>query len=313
MMNDRFQEMWELQLEFNDKFFLKKLGKRTYELTMEERIEWTKNQLLSIVKESMEVLDEVPNWKTHRNEDSKFVLSNLLEEIVDVNKFSIGLAQIWGMTAEEYFDQYLRKSYVVDQRWQQEQELNLIDPSAKIVGIDVDGVLGEYHDYFVQFAKTRGHAFDDFWELKKALPTIVYEQLKSEYRQSGWKADMPVRKGAVELTHKLKEMGYQIVILTARPYKEYSRIYPDTLSFLNKNDIKFDAIIWDEQKHIKIINKFPNMEFMIEDTPSIARDVAREGYTVFMPKGPNNELGDFGLHPKIVEVDDLLQIFKYLP
>lgn len=310
-MENKFEQLWQIQLEFNDKFFQKKLGKKTSELSLEEKVAWTKNHLLSIVKETMEVLDEIPNWKEHRNENSEFILSNLLEEIIDVNKFSVGLAQLWDMSSDQYYEEYIRKSIVVEQRWNQEQELNLIDKDAKIVGIDIDGVLGEYHSWFLQFVENVfGFEFDSIEALKKKLGTKEYENIKSMYRQSGAKAKMPVRPGAVELTHKLKEMGYQIIILTARPYKEYSRIYPDTLEFLRKNDIKFDAIIWDEQKHLKIIREFPNLEFMIEDTPEIAYEVAREGYKVYMPTGPNNE--KYIVPTNVTRVDNLLTILDYI-
>lgn len=311
-MNDRFDKLWNMQLAFNDKFFLKKLGKRTKDLSLEEKTTWTKNHLLSIVKETMEVLDEIPNWKEHRNENVEFIISNLLEEIIDVNKFAVGLSQLWGMSSEDYFNEYIRKSIVVDQRWSQEQELNLIDKNAKIVGIDIDGVLGDYHPWFLKFADDIfGFKFDTIESLKEKLGTEQYETVKSMYRQSGRKAYMPVKEGAVELTKKLKEKGYQIIILTARPYKKYSRIYPDTLEFLKKNDIQFDAIIWDRKKHVKIIKEFPNLEFMIEDTPIIANEVAFEGFKVFMPAGPGNkEFPTEGLHHNITRIAHLDEIFN---
>lgn len=311
MSKDKFLEMWAIQLGFNNKFFNKKLGKNTNELTMDERIFWTKNHLLSIVKEAMEVLDEIPNWKEHRNEDTEFIPSNLFEEIIDVNKFALGLAQLWGMDSDQFYEEFLRKSQVVDQRWAQEQELNTIDKNQKIVGIDIDGVLGMYHEWFTEYAKrVFGVPVDTFEELKEKLSATEYAKIKDAYRQSGWKANMPVKPGAVELTHKLKEAGYQIIILTARPYKKYTRIYPDTLEFLKKNDIKFDAIIWDEQKHFKIIKQFPSMEFMIEDTPSIALEVAKAGYPVYVPEGPNNKGVELD-HPNIYRIKSLEDLLKY--
>jgi hypothetical protein len=312
LMSDKFNEIWLKQLQFNDIFFKKKLGKKTSELSLEEKVSWTKNHLLSIVKEAMEVLDEIPNWKEHRNEgDSEFVLSNLTEEIIDVNKFAVGLAQLWGMSSDQYYEEYIRKSIVVEQRWNQEQELNLIDKGAKIVGIDIDGVLGEYHSWFLKFVEGAfGLQYDTIEALKAKVGTKNYEYIKSEYRQSGIKAHMPAREGASELTYKLKEMGYQIVILTARPYKKYTRIYSDTLEFLKANDIQFDAIIWDEVKHLKIIKEFPNLEFMIEDTPEIAIEVAKEGYKVFMPSGPNNQ--KTAITEKNITVVDNLKHILYL-
>jgi phosphoglycolate phosphatase-like HAD superfamily hydrolase len=312
-MAEDFKKLWDLQLRFNDVFFKKKLGKPTSELTMEEKVTWTKNHLLSIVKEAMEVLDEIPSWKEHRNISSEFIESNLLEEIIDVNKFAIGLAQIWGMTQEQYADEFVRKSYVVEQRWNQEQELKLIDPNAKIVGIDIDGVLGDYPAWYLKFLENKGYKFSTIGEAKEALGLKKYEELKSEYRQSGWKAKMPANPYASELTQALKELGYTIIILTARPYQKYSRIYPDTLQFLEDNKIRFDAIIWDEQKHLKIIKEFPKLQFMIEDNAHIAYNVANEGYKVFLKLPEEDKVKALPIsHENIVLIDSLKDVLNYI-
>jgi uncharacterized HAD superfamily protein len=312
MNQDKFDEMWAIQLGFNNKFFNKKLDKNTSELSMEEKISWTKNQLLSIVKEAMEVLDEIPNWKEHRNTDDEFVPTNLYEEIIDVNKFALGLAQIWDMDSEQFYNEFKRKSLVVDQRWSQEQELCTIDKNQKVVGIDIDGVLGMYHEWFTEYCKqVWAIAADTFDEVKTVVGPEIFTKIKAAYRQSGWKATMPAKPGASELTKKLKAAGYQIIILTARPYKKYTRIYPDTLEFLETNDIMFDAIIWDEKKHLKIIKKFPNMDFMIEDTPSIALEVAKAGYPVYIPTGPANKDFDENAHPNLYRISGLEDLLKY--
>lgn len=301
--------MWDIQLAFNNKFFNKKLNKNISELSIDEKVAWTKNHLLSLVKEAMEVLDEIPNWKEHRNEETDFIPTNLFEEIIDVNKFALGLAQIWEMTEDQFYEDFKRKSYVVDQRWAQEQELNSIDKDQKVVGIDIDGVLGMYHEWFTEYCKQIwGVAVDEFHEIQDLVGIDKYEEIKAAYRQSGWKAKMPAKPGAVEFTKALKEAGYQIIILTARPYKKYTRIYPDTLEFLRNNGIPFDAIIWDEQKHLKIIKQFPNMEFMVEDTPEIAMEVAKAGYPVYMPTGENNKHFNEGLHNNIYRISALLDL-----
>ena len=40
----------------------------------------------------------------------------------------------------------------------------------------------------------------------------------------------------------LNEKEYTIILLTSRPYEQYTRIYSDTLQWLSNNKIKFDAI-----------------------------------------------------------------------
>jgi len=312
MSNNKLKHLWDVQLEFNNKFFVSKIGKNVDELSMEEKVFWSKNHLLCIVSEAMEVLNEVPQWKEHRNTVSNFIPSNLYEEIIDVNKFSLGLAQIWGMTFEQYYEEYLRKSYVVEQRWHQEHDLKLIDKDSKIVGIDIDGVLGEYEKCFLNYFNECHDStkFNSIEELKDCIGIEMYEKIKSEYRQSGYKADMQACEGASEFTKKLREMGYKIIILTARPYKEYYTIYPDTLKFLEKREIIFDAIIFDENKHMKIIKEFPTMEFMIEDNTHIAKSIANQGYKVFLK---NCNLKNLNETKNIQPFKTLLDILNYLP
>ncbi len=309
---EKFERLWEVQLEFNRKFYRAKIGKEMEAMTMEDRVFWTKNQLLSIVKETMEVLDEVPNWKEHRNIETEFIPSNLYEEIIDVNKFSMGLAQIWGMTKEDYYKEYLRKSWVVDQRWTQEHDLKLIDKDARIVGIDIDGVLGDYSCWFLKFIEVECClSFKSLDEAKAHFGTRRYEELKSQYRQSGFKAIMPACNHASEFTNILHEKGYTVAILTARPYKEYYTIYPDTLKFLKDNNIYFDAIIWDKDKHLKIIKEFPKMLFMVEDSIEIAKQVAREGYVVFLKDYDDlNDLIPTDVRDKVILFTDLLDIIE---
>ncbi|MDF2615473.1 MAG: hypothetical protein K0Q47_128 [Sedimentibacter sp.] len=306
---DKLKHIWDVQLDFNKKFYKSKIGKDMNDMTMEEKVFWSKNQLLSIVKESMEVLDEIPNWKEHRNIATEFIPSNLFEEIIDVNKFSLGLAQIWGMTFEDYYKEYLRKSWVVDQRWTQEHDLKSINEDDKIVGIDIDGILGDYPKWFLKFVYEKtGKEFNTLEQVKNCFGTSEYEGLKSLYRQSGWKATMPVCEHASEFTNLLHNKGYKIIILTARPYKDYYTIYPDTLQFLKENEIYFDAIIWDEEKHLRIIKEFPKMLFMIDDTLEVAEAVAAEGYVVFLKQTEPFVNIDPKFWDKIITFSDLLEI-----
>jgi hypothetical protein len=308
-MKDKLKILWDIQFNFNQNFYKAKLGKSMEDMSQTEKTFWTKNQLLSIVKEAMEVLDEVPSWKEHRSITENFIPSNLYEEIIDVNKFSMGLAQIWGMTFEQYYEEFLRKSYVVEQRWHQEHDLKLIDKNSKIAGIDIDGILGEYEKCFLNFVSYKtGIEFDSIEAFKKMSGIGVYEETKSQYRQSGAKADMEACKGASEFTYELKNRGYTIIVLTARPYKDYYRIYPDTLEFLKKRNIKFDAIIFDKEKHLKIIREFPNMRFMIDDTYDIAKPIADLSYRVFLKRNKKS----VDPHPYIITFDELNDILNYI-
>lgn len=111
----KFEEIWERQLKFNHNFFDEKNS------SSEEKQQHTKELILHLLSECDEVLREI-NWKMHRKHDIDQVnTENLVEEIVDVFKFVISLAQTWNVSAAEFMDQFDKKSTVVEQRFEKEK------------------------------------------------------------------------------------------------------------------------------------------------------------------------------------------------
>ena len=84
--------------------------------------------------------------------------------------------------------------------------------------------------------------------------------------------------GAKELLDSLKDMGYKIILLSARPYKQYNRIWADTLTWLNSNSLYFDAIIFDRDKEDLVTKLFPNMKYFIDDDESNIKKVSDAGF-----------------------------------
>jgi len=99
----------------------------------------------------------------------------------------------------------------------------------------------------------------------RELPLKEREEAKRRYRQSGAKATLPVLPGAVELVKLIRDRGLKVVLLTNRPYAEYYRIYPDTLSWLNDNGFEYDGIVWARDKGLEAVKQFKNVCFAIDD------------------------------------------------
>jgi len=80
--------------------------------------------------------------------------------------------------------------------------------------------------------------------------------------------------------------NYNVVLLTARPYKKYFRIYSDTLRWLKENDICYDAIVFDEEKEKYIINNFEpeQVAFCLDDDIGNANKLHDSGFKVFLKK-----------------------------
>src|SRR5690606_35890670 len=253
-----FNRIWENQAEFNRKL----VDFEAIRDNKEEFQKWNNFYTLALHREVSEVLDTV-NWKIHRRENKPEIKSNTLEELVDCFKYWMCLCQLHGFTPEDIEEEYYRKSNVVVQRHKQEIMDTIKAGKDRVVGVDIDGVLADYPRSFVDFINKElgtNYTMDmvDSYNIYECLgiPTEVGVKLKDKYRQTGQKRFIPVCEGARELLVWLREQGYKIMLLTARPYQQYKRIFADTIEWLENNNLPYDSIIFDEKKEERLIKEF---------------------------------------------------------
>ena len=296
-------KIWENQKNFNKNFV-------DYDnLTDELRQEHTKEYVLMLIDETIELLNEI-NYKQHRMPKDTLTISNIREEWIDTFKYWLSIGLIWGWTPKTFVDAYFDKSLVVEQRHKQELELDL-KKDERIIGVDIDGVLADYPVSFQNFIKSETGIWVDVnsYDLYEAYEQVISRtdmiQLKHKYRESGQKRYIPICEGAVQFLNNMKKQEYTIVLLTSRPYEQYERIFGDTIHWLHKNKLQYDAILWDEEKNYKAISQFPNMKFMVEDNLKFANNVAKLGYKVYLIDKLYNQ-GD--KHPNVIPVKKLEEI-----
>lgn len=185
-----------------------------------------------------------------------------------------------------------------------------ISEKEKVCGLDIDGVLNFYPDPWVEFLNERLNAsFPDLKAVKASVPYQLYKDIKYEYRESGIKENLEVRPGAAELTSILKSLGYTIMILTARPFSKHKTLFKQTANWLTKNGIKYDGIIFGEDKYIQILQYVPNLRFMVEDHRYYANLIGRWGYPVFLVDNIYNQ-GE--LDKNVHRVKDLEEVIRYV-
>jgi uncharacterized HAD superfamily protein len=263
------------QISFQKNFF------DINKLSEEDKVKYIKETILCVHKELSEVLDTL-NWKTHRKEDKILSKSNTLEEIIDCFKYLLNLCVILNVDAKEFETEFFKKSNVVKQRYNQEI-LSSIKQTDKICAIDLDDTLSNSSEFFTElYNEWNEKKFKNKKEIKKTIPLLEYENFKDLYRESGVKVNIPIKEGAKELCDYLKNSGYKIIIISARPYHKYYRIFSDTLEWLEKNKICFDALYFEKEKHIKILKQFPQMSFIIEDNFFNAKQISDLGYKVYL-------------------------------
>jgi len=275
MNNKTLKDIFKEQKEFQKYFY------DPDNLSLEDKIKFTKEYILSVHRELGEVLNTLP-WKLHRKEDKHISEANLTEEIIDCFKFLLNLCIIWKIDDEKFITEFFRKTEVVKQRYQQEI-FNAIKKDDKVCAIDLDDTLACTDEYFTKlYNEHKGTNYKNRDKIKEKEDTLVYENFKHWYRESGEKTNIPLKEGAKEIIDYLKKIGYKIVIISARPNDIYNRIFPDTIEWLNKNGISYDAIYFEKDKHLKILKHLPQLSFIIEDNLEYAKQIADLNYVVFL-------------------------------
>lgn len=124
-----------------------------------------------------------------------------------------------------------------------------------VVSVDIDGTLAAYHEWFLKFAElylgkpmpreqhvTDGQPIHELMGVSKD----VYREVKLAYRQGGMKRSMPCLQGAAGMIRRIRiELGSEVWICTTRPYLRLDNIDPDTREWLRRNEIGFDALLFD--------------------------------------------------------------------
>ncbi len=268
------------------------------EPSREQKVAWTKENLLAAIVEAGEVLDELA-WKLHRPGSKVVIAGNLREELVDMFKFWLNVWVLWGFTENDLVAEFERKSDVVEARYRQEKALD--ETQRPIAIVDIDGVLADYPASFHQFVAR--HADSGLAEISHR----DWVRLKHEYRESGVKEIISCRPGAQEMMEALRERRF-VVVLSQRPYFRYKRIFGDTLGWLARNLIPVDAVVFTEDKQwfaYQLQERGKRVEIAVEDDVDNANKLARLGAKVYVV---NQSYNREGIEADVVRVDGLDEI-----
>lgn len=172
-----------------------------------------------------------------------------------------------------------------------------------VIGLDIDGTLGEYHDHFTRFARgwfgklpgelgrhpdapyPGGMPLHQWLGVSKSR----YRQCKLAYRRGGLKRSMPVRDGAAELSRTLRRAGAMVVICTTRPFLMLENIDPDTQEWLRRNRIQYDAIMHGEHKYRDLARQFGSRVVMVlEDLPELIKQAEAANCHPVLSLAPHN-------------------------
>lgn len=167
-----------------------------------------------------------------------------------------------------------------------------------VVGLDIDGTMGDYHGHFTRFAEQwLGREMPDPSLNTQGVPLYkwlgmsksTYRQCKLAYRQGGMKRSMPCYDGASELTRAIRKAGCEVWIATTRPYLRLDNIDPDTRHWLRRNGIQHDGVLYGEHKY-RDLKKYlgDRVLFVVDDLPEMVTQARGLGLQAFLRDQPYN-------------------------
>jgi len=183
-----------------------------------------------------------------------------------------------------------------------------------VVGLDIDGTLGEYHEHFAEYAEMylqrpvirHWDGSMPYWKCF-GVSKITYRQMKLGYRQGRFKRGMPVRHGAKGLTWVLRQAGAEVWVCTTRPWLRLDNIDPDTRFWLRNNGIQYDGVLFGSQKYRNLASLvgIERVVGVLDDEPEQCALADRVGLPAHIIDRPYNKDGES------LRISDLEQAREY--
>lgn len=185
-----------------------------------------------------------------------------------------------------------------------------------VVSLDVDGTIADYHGHFLRFAEGYfGRSFPSVDAINPGLRLhefmgiehADYQRCKLAYRQGGMKRTMPALEGIGDVVRQCRiDWGAEVWICTTRPFNSLSSIEEDTMEFLRRAGVGYDAIIIDpigtKDKYQELWRQAGSRVCaVVEDLPAQAWRAANYGFSpILIHNQPYNMISgenDAGLLP----------------
>lgn len=102
---DKLEEIFKMQYELN-----KRIGIDSANMSDDDKIKWTLNYSRALAQENSELVDSLP-WKWWAKYQD-FNIQNARVEVVDMLHFLVSIAQVLGMSAEDFYQAYAKKNNI---------------------------------------------------------------------------------------------------------------------------------------------------------------------------------------------------------
>ena len=295
--------MMKIQKKFSNNFF------NNENLTDHEKSELTKTFCLSLHAEVSQLISAV-DYKQHMKSNSKPDIERILFESVDCVRYVLALLNLWDLDAEDFISAFESKDNFLHKRFSLDKKIR--EPGQKVIVCDIDDVLSQFRIPYADFVLAKfGVKIDPYSPEYYNIDPITKagidpDQVFSSFVANGMFGKVPPCREMIQFMHDLRQAGYWIQLLTARPGQD-ARCKYDTYDWLVKNNIPFDGIDFSPEKYVWISDKDfyadGSLVCAIDDSLKHATQYARHGVDVVVPATSYNKSIPEDLAKKIKRVE----------
>ena len=128
----------------------------------------------------------------------------------------------------------------------------------KTIGIDIDDTLVKTNEKAIKIIKREGYKLVDYYEKVDNLSEFINKHFIEIVKTAS------LFENAKETIERLKDLGYRIVLISARAFQPDAYTEEDTINYLKENNVLYDEILLRRPNKIEAC-KQENVDYFIDD------------------------------------------------
>ena len=292
----KLKEMLDKQKTFARNFYSPE------NMTEEEKLERHKILCLAMHSEVSQLSDSTP-YRDHRQSVTSVHRQNILFETMDVYRYCLAVLNLWEFDEDEVHAAFTSRDAHLSVRTEKNWSKWSGEP---VVVVDVDDVIARFRQDFYEWLNTEhpeANADPSSTEyfLSKPVGGMSGDALLQAFIDSGGLRSLRVCDNVVAGLKRLRDAGYWVHILTARPASEL-KCLNETYEWLDRHVCHFDSVDLSSEKYIAVASldayKQGKVVCAIDDSPKHASEYVMHGVPCLVPiRSYNNGVhGIEGIH-----------------
>lgn len=160
------------------------------------------------------------------------------------------------------------------------------------IGIDIDDTMADTFDYLIPYISEFFEIDTKYLKDNNISYCSLPEDMKKRELEFAKKyydkviPDTPFKPKVAEYINKIKQLGHEIIVITARDETLYTDEYKTTIKELNNNNINYDKLICDFDK--ATVCKDEKIDLFIDDSIANCNKVKELGIETILFNSKSN-------------------------